>query len=374
MRVMCIIDSLGRGGTQTALVRLAEGLAARGVALSVTSLSADDDPLVVSRLRAAGAWVDAVGRARLLAGVGLVRVYRSIRAFAPHVVQTMLPNADVLGRVLARRAGVPVVVSSVRARNVHKPGWRLWLDRRTAPLADRVVFNSAEVVPFSMDHEGVRQEQVLVIPNGVDVPEGPFADRAALRAAFGIPQDAPVLMSLGRLAEQKDHASLVRALAEPPLEQAYAVVVGAGPLRDALLGLARGCGVAERMCFAGQRDDVPDLLHMADVYVHPATFEGMPNAVMEAMACARPVVACDIDGNRELIDPGVTGVLVPPRQPHALATAAGGLLRDAAAAAALGAAARSAMRERFSVDAMADAYVALYSSLVGVSPASHSNS
>lgn len=366
MKVQCIIDSLGRGGTQTALVLLVQGLAVRGYSVRIIGLSDDADGLIVSRLRDAGAEVRVIGRSRLARGAGIYDVYREIRSWRPDVVQTMLPFADHIGRILGRLAGVPVVVSSIRARNLAKAWWQFLLDRMTARLADRIVFNSREVVSFALEREGVRLGQVEVIPNGVVVPDGPQCEAKKVRAALGIADNVPVVLSVGRLMEQKDHAALVHALADghPILERTHAVIAGDGPLMVELVDLARRLGVSDRLHLPGLRDDVTELLFMADVYAHPAVFEGMPNAVMEAMACGCAVAACDIDGNRELIVHGENGLLSPAGDRAAFARSLTALLGDREAASRMGRKARESIQARYSPDSMTDGFTALYESLV----------
>ena len=110
-------------------------------------------PETVSRLKPY-ADVEIIGEARLRAGIGLTHLARSLRTWPAHVVQTALPTSDMIGRTLGRLVGVPAIFSTIRGRNVDKPAWQRWLDRRTAHWAQTIVFNDRDAIPFAMRHEG----------------------------------------------------------------------------------------------------------------------------------------------------------------------------------------------------------------------------
>jgi glycosyltransferase involved in cell wall biosynthesis len=365
LRAAYVLDSLGPGGTQRALTHLVRGLAGRGWEQTVVGLGDEDSPLVRGPLEAAGARVFTLGKGAVARGAGLVRLVGLLRRARPDVALTLLPWADVLGRPAAWLAGAGVVLSSVRARNVDRPWWWFPLCRLTAPLARRVVFNSREVVPFARAREGVRPEQVVYIPNGCAGAPLP-RDRSAL-AALGVPGDAPVVGSVGRLYAQKNHAALLEALAlgRGALGRAHLVLAGAGPLRAELEARAARLGLGERVHLPGHVADVPALLAGLDAYAQPSAFEGMSNSLMEAMAAGLPVVASAVDGNRELVEHGASGLLVPPGDIPALAGALESVLEDRALAARLGCAAARRMAGAFSIEAMVEAYDALFRSFAG---------
>jgi len=367
LRVAHVVDSLGRGGTQTFLVHLTRGLAGRGFVQLVVALGDEVDGAVRAGIEASGVEVRVIGKAALASGWGLARLALALRGFSPQVVQTLLPHADILGRVAARACTPARVVSSIRARNVDKRRWQFLLDRLTAGLADRVVFNSAAVVPFALAREGVRPGQVVVIPNGVAVADADPTAAAALRRSLLPGGGGPLLVAVGRLWPQKDYPTLLEALALVRRRRPGTVllVAGTGPLLAALRARAGELGLGAAVRFLGRRDDVGALLAAADVFVHAARFEGQPNAVMEAMAAGAPVVATAVDGAAELVEPGRDGLLVPAGDPAALAGAVAGLLDDPSRARALGRAAREKMRARYSLEAMTGAYAELYRAVAG---------
>ena len=346
---------------------LARGLAARGHTVRVTSLNAAADPGLVRELSAAGVEFRAVGKAALALGLGLGPLLRDLRRDPGAVVLTLLPWADTLGRLAARRLGHTRLVSSIRARNIDKPAWQRALDRRTMPVARTVIFNSAEVVAWSQANEGVQPGQVVVIPNGVeDLSDPDGSVRAEMREAHGLDDADFVIGSVGRLYPQKDHATLLRAFARLVTIHGGDLklfIVGDGPLRGSLQRLARELNIHDLIFWAGHKDDLRRWYAAFDALAHTAAFEGMPNVVLEAMSAGVPVVASDIDGCRELVTPE-TGWLAPVGQPNAFATALSEIRREPAAARARALRAQARMRGEFSVDRMVEAYVAVFARLV----------
>jgi glycosyltransferase involved in cell wall biosynthesis len=228
------------------------------------------------------------------------------------------------------------------------------------PWADTVILNSATVREFAIAHEGARSERIVVIPNGVCADEyRTSSDPASLRAELGLPSDRRLLGGVGRLTHQKGFDLLLAALARLAEPDVDLLLAGTGEEESRLRSQACELGLADRVHFAGYRRDVPRLLGALDVYVHPARFEGMPNALLEAMAAACPIVASAVDGNRELIDDGVHGWLVPPDDADALAGAIDASLRDQMTAARRGRAARQRAEEQFSIGTMIDAWEAI---------------
>ena len=366
-RVAYVIDSLRRHGTQTALVYLTNGLAERAYEQRVYCLNDVVDPDIRKRLASCGAGVVVIGKKRLMTFWGIRTVFLELRRWQPQIVQTFLPVADVIGRTVAHIAGIPVIVSSIRARNIDKRCWQFLLDRITLRWVDRVVFNSQHAITFSMQHEGVRAEQVVYIPNCVRVdPTGGAATQAEVRLQLRIPLEARVIGTVGRLYWQKGHRYLLSAFAKvlAAVPDVQLVVIGDGPLRSQLEAEARRIGVIEQTWFLGERADAPALLAALDVYVQPSIYEGMPNSVMEAMAVGKPVIATQVDGIRELIAHGETGWLVEACNAEALAEQIIYALEHADEGARIGAAAARRMRSDFSVDRMVGAYDQLYRNLL----------
>jgi glycosyltransferase involved in cell wall biosynthesis len=331
---------------------------------------------VVQSIRDAGATVEVIGRPLLYSTVGFWRIVAALRRRRPGIVHTMMPWADLVGRAAARLAGARPVVSTVTARYVTKPRIQLLLDRATAGWVDRVAFVSSEIVPFSIEHEGVRPDQVCRIPNGVEWDDADRSEAAArLRQEFG-GGAATIVGMVARLHAQKAHADVIEALVRMGREAEDVRVwfVGDGPERARLAALATRRGLQDRIVFAGERHDARDWIAAMDLFVHPTYFEGLPVAVLEAMAGSRPVVASDVDGLRELIVPGVHGWLVPPGDVEALADAIRAALGDRERAARVARAGAERVKSEFTAARVTESYDALFRSLVpGAGPTASAN-
>lgn len=360
IRVAFFIDDLGIGGTQTWLTLLVRALATRGFEMKVFCMRAIAHPENLRRLRPYAS-VEVIGEARLRGVVGLVYLARVLRRWPADVVQTALPTSDMVGRALGRLTRVPVIFSSVRTRGLEKPAWQLWLDRRTARWAHAVVFNNPEGVGIAVEREGVLPSQVVYIPNAVEVTSAKRPSRD-VREEHHTPEDARVIGTVARLHPQKGHEDLLRAFAivSRSVPEAVLWLVGEGACRTTLERTVVRLGIEAKVRMLGARTDVPDLLGAMDLFALASRWEGMPNALMEAMAAGLPVVASDVDGVRELIRQGETGWRVPAGDPQAMAEALLSVLRDGDRAVRVGLAAQGYMQERFSIDRMAEAFAALY--------------
>ena len=358
------IDDLIVGGTQRWLVHLTEALARRGFESRVYSLRDRSHPHILERLRP-HARVEIIGEPRLWRAEGLVHLARELRAWPADILQTLLPTSDWIGRSLGRGLRVPVVLSSIRGRLMDKPAWQLALDRATARWAQAVIFNNRDAIPFAIRREGVRPEQALYIPNGVAI-HPLSAARAQVRAELRTPDTAPVIGTLARLHPSKNQTALLRAFADVRRlrPDAFLWIVGEGDLRPALEAEARRLDLASAVRMPGIRHDVDDVLSAIDCFALPSRWEGMPNALLEAMAAARPVVASDIDGIRELVADGETGWRIPPDDIPALTAALLRALDQPDLAARLGHNARAWVQTHASLERMADAYADAYRSLL----------
>lgn len=262
----------------------------------------------------------------------------------------------------ARRAAVPAVVRTEHLPYTLRALRQPELERAYAGgalAADRIIcVSDAGRATFRMS--GLDSRRYVTVHNGI-VPSPNRRSRAEVRQGLGL-GDEPVLITVARLTEQKRHEVLLRAL--PRVLRRHPdcrlLLVGSGPLRAMLQQLAEALGIAAHVRFLGQRNDVPDLLAGADAFCLPSYFEGHPLVLMEAMAAGLPVVAARSLGITEVVSSGETGLLVPFEDTIALSAALNRVLSDRMLASQLGARARLAVRERFSVDAMADKVMAVY--------------
>lgn len=205
--------------------------------------------------------------------------------------------------------------------------------------------------------------KVITIPNGVDVSRyGQPVDRGSVRDGLGIPSDATVLVVVGKLMEQKGHHFLLRALRmlSPGVENLHVLFAGEGPLRKELAATATALEVADRVHFLGNRRDIGALLAASDLFVLPSLWEGLPMALLEAMASGLPVVATDVSGSREVVIDGETGWLVPPGNAERLAEAIAAVLREPAEATRRGHAGRDRVELHYSARTQAATHAELF--------------
>lgn len=221
----------------------------------------------------------------------------------------------------AREAGVPLVVATE-----HLPAWSEWGDflpwkRYALREVDRLFAVSASVRASFVALDLVPPERIEAVDNGVeeDKEEDKEEARALVRAALGLPASAPLLLFCGRLVEQKDPYALFDSFALLPLLKAHLLVVGDGPLWEHCRSRVRENDLEGRVHFLGNRSDMARLRAASDVFVLPSKFEGLPLAVLGAMAARLPVVACDVMGTRDCVRHQQTGFLAPHADVEALA-------------------------------------------------------
>lgn len=229
------------------------------------------------------------------------------------------------GRLAARLCGARLVLHEHFA-DPRMPAYQGLADRLLAPLTDAAIAVSGSTRDFLVDARHVPRSRVRLIWNGAPLDEfAPVPRERALRVRreLGIPPEAPVVGTIGRLSKQKGHRYLIEAAARvlARVPEARFLIAGDGDLAAPLHGQAAALGLGERVVFAGHRTDVPDLLGAFDVFCLSSLYEGTPLALFEAMASGKAIVSTAVDGCREVITDGVDGLLVPPADPTALAAA-----------------------------------------------------
>lgn len=296
------------------------------------------------------------------------RFYRFLRQRRPDILNTHMFRATMVGAPIARLAGVPTVIATFHGREP----WRRGLIKGSYVvdrLVDRFVHRMIAVCESSKRYltrtKGLDPAKITVIHNGRDLdryrPPAPDAVRA-IRTELGIADGEPLVGVVGRLDEQKGHTYLLDALPEVLRRhpRARLVLVGEGPLRAPLEQQAARLGVLPGIVFTGFRTDVPAVMGAMDVVVLPSLYEGLPLVLIEALAMARPVVATAVDGSVDVVEDGVSGILVPPADPAALAKGLLQLLDDPALARRLGEAGRRSTLQRFTLDRQIAESAALY--------------
>lgn len=383
-RILQLVRNLDVGGAQEVVVTLASRLSSEGHEVIVGTLK--DGP-VRSEIQRAGIPVVVLEERRrpVTSPMGFLadmwRLRRRITGLIDDhgidIVQThLLRSVDFVVASLSRRVSVVWTFHNVnftlRREHLSRHGWLLTpkrvvyrtLYRAFARRVAAIVAVSDEVGEVVDSYLGGAQ-RVTVIHNGVDTAR--FTDAAAsptLRDELRLQPDDRLMLMVGTFKEQKGHRHLIDAVARlhAGTRRLTVALVGDGPLRDSIARLVEEMNMTERVRFLGNRRDVPSLLATADYFVLPSLWEGLPMALLEAMAAGLPCLATRVSGSAAAIVPGVSGLLVPPGDADALADGIEYLLADDDRAAAMGAAARERVETRYSAVQQARTHLALFDS------------
>lgn len=376
-RVLFVPTSLEVGGAEKQMVLLIKGLLARGWQCEVFALELTG-PLR-DKLRQLGVVMHDGGYRRASGPVPgffmLCRAQLRLLLLAlrrrPQVVHAYLPLANLLGALAGRLSARGAVVISYRALGTHRarhPGWE-YLERLCNRLSHGITVNSQAVAQDTLAFDGRAKAKLTLIYNGLELPPlpGNASQRVEVRKVLSIAQDETALIAVGNLIAYKGHQDLIRALprllAGRPNLKLFLVGEDRG-IGQELAETARRLGVARQLVFLGYRDDVPWLLQGMDLFVLPSHEEGFNNALLEAMAAGLPVVATEVGGNREALESGRWGILVPPHAPERIALAVETLLDGRGKDQAQGREASASVRSRFGVGKMVSSYIQLYEKLL----------
>lgn len=367
MKIALIIPTMDRGGAEKQVVLLAIGLKEAGHDVRVVLLTRDGPRS--EELRNAGVPVDLIQKKFKADPSALWRLKKTIQAFDPDVVHTWLFAANSFGRVAARMAGVPVIIASERCVDPWKRRWHFVIDRYLAKCTDAITTNSEGVRNFYVAH-GLASDQFEIIPNGVesqtDHTKPLSRNRDEVFADLEVDVKNKMILAVGRLWPQKRVRDLIWAgeLLATLRGDVTLVIIGDGPQRDGLIRHRDAVSQVEHVRFAGQRDDVGELLPHADAFWIASEYEGQSNAVIEAMLAGVPVVASDIPGNRDLVIENETGWLFELGSEAELVQQTNDLLNDPDSAARVTQAAKLRIETEFTVEKMVQRHIDLYDRLV----------
>ncbi|WP_010585647.1 glycosyltransferase [Schlesneria paludicola] len=363
IRLVFCITELDLGGAERALTQL------------VLGLNRDEwEPHVIC-LGPSGHFVDVLKgeqipviclNARGIASLPriLIRLTQELRRLRPALVQTFLFHANLLGRVAARFAGIPHVVSGIRVAD-HRSRWYGRLDRWTNSLVTTNVCVSQGVADYSADVVGLARSKLRVIPNAVEIERFANAPPTDLRS-LGIPDGSRTFIAIGRLERQKGMDLLIDAVAlwKTIPDDVQILIVGDGHDRDSLQAQVAEHRLTDRVHFAGPRQDIPGLLKSACALVLASRWEGMPNVVLEAMATGRAVIATRVEGVPEIVRDRVSGLVVSPDSPADLRSALEWFAENPQFVESAGSESQRIVRESFTTEATCKAYTNVYRTLL----------
>jgi len=373
LKVLFTIGSLDLGGTESQMVLLILELKKRGFHCEVFAL-ADQGPLhrdlEAHRVVVLNGGYDP-NVAFLLKVLQLSRALFRLIALSfrmkPDVIHAYLPLTNFLGALAGRMTGVDKIITSRRALGTHQDRHRLWkpFDQIANLLSDCVTANSHAVANDTVVRDGADRKKLAIIPNGIDCKRFDVAvkKREVMRQALGLKAGEFGVIMVGNLIPYKGHADFLQALPYIVKTVSNLRLFLVGEDRGVwkiLKGMANDLGVADYVIYLGCRDDVAEVLAAMDIFVMPSHEEGFSNALLEAMASGLAIVATDVGGNREALENGNLGILLPPRNPVGLADAVRYLLTNKDFCLQLGLRAKQTVKTKYAVAAMVNAHIALY--------------
>ncbi len=357
VRVAHLVLSLQVGGLEKVVLDLARHADRATFDTCVLCLRASGP--APPRFERSGVSVHSLGLSELRRGHTLFRLIRWLLRVRPDVLHTHNPTPHLYGALAACAAGVPVLVHTKHGRNYPESLRAVAWNRLASCLSDRIVAVSEDAAAVARRVEHVAGRKITVIRNGIDLAEFPppgsrtWGRGPAIHIArlIDLAKDQTTLLRAARLVAER----------EPGFQL---LIVGDGPDRERLTALAEELRLGGHVQFLGFRGDVSALLGTADLFVLSSVTEGISLTLLEAMAAGLPIVATDVGGNREVVVPDQTGLLVPARSPEALAEAMLRVLRDPDRARRMGAAGRQRVEDEFSLGRMVTEYGQLYLSLL----------
>ena len=318
-----LIVSLSYAGAQTQMLALAKTLKARGWEIKVITMMKPEGSTIVPMLEALDiewASLDVTrGSSNPLSPISNLR--NLVKKWRPTILHSHMIHANILARLARLVTPIPILICT--AHNTVEGGrTREIMYRLTDPLCDYTT-NVSQVAVTRYIKEGIApKNKISLLPNGLDSSQfksNPGA-RSRLRETLGLGNDFSWL-AVGRLDDQKDFSTMLKAFAALKHLQSKLLIVGEGPHLEMLQTLVKDLKLETRVSFLGVRRDVPDIMNAVDAYLMSSVMEGLPMVLLEAAASRLPIVSSDVGGNREIVLEGQSGFLVPHSQPQALANA-----------------------------------------------------
>ena len=357
VNILYLVVGLEIGGTEIQLLELLKKLDRRKYNPIVCSIK--EKGIVADDIEKTDIRVESLSirnRFNLLALPRLVKILRRERI---DILHTFLFWANILGRFTGRIARVPIIISSEECINLRKKKIAILIDRLTSRWADRIVVISKAIKNTLVERERISPEKIEVIYNGIDLNSFKTEDKKE-------EDSIPKVGIVGRLHPDKGHRYFLKAAAqivkkEPRVEF---LIVGNGPLRKELGALSNKLGLSGKVIFAGERRDILKIISSLDILVLSSLEEGLGNVLLEAMATGKPVIATKVGGVPEVVLDGETGILVPPRNPEALAQVTLKLLTNRALAKRMGQAGRRRVEKYFTIDRMVKETEKVYNNFI----------
>ncbi|MDO9464863.1 MAG: glycosyltransferase [bacterium] len=297
---------------------------------------------------------------------GILRLARLMKKMQIDIVHTHLYRANLAGRIAAKLAGIPVIITNEHNIDSWKKFPQRLSDRVLAGITNKIIAVSDAVKDFYVKKIGISEDKIITIYNGVDISKfQTYVNINKKREEFGIKPDEKIITIIGRLQQQKGHVYFLKAaqIIRKKKPNVKFLVVGDGPLESQLKTASDDLGISKNVIFTGLREDIPQILAMSDISVLTSLREGFSITVLESMAAGKPVVVTDVGGNSEVVKHGETGFIIPPQSPEDLALYSLNLINNQELAKKMGEEAEKRVLN-FSIDRMVEKTENLYTLLL----------
>lgn len=354
LKILHIISKLPIGGVENQLLLVLKNYNREKFQPFVCSLS--DKGEIGKEIEKIGIKVFALNKLKHTFDFSIVKdICNIIKREKIQIVRTHQYHANFYGRIAAKKSKVPCIVASVhnvytRDKKLH----RRIINRFLAKFTDKIIAVSEEVKRDILKYDKIPEDKVQVIYNGVDLNAfNQSFDKKQIKKKLGInPDDVPVIGTVGRLTEQKGHIYLLQAILKlkNKFPDIKVLIVGDGPLMDALKSYTSSSGLSKNVIFTGFKRDIPALLSIMDIFVFPSLWEGLPNALIEAMASGKTIIASNLPQIKEVLGSDGLGILVPPKDSDSISQSIDFLLKNEEIAKKMGNLAKNKACIRFNIE------------------------
>jgi glycosyltransferase involved in cell wall biosynthesis len=364
INILHVISRLPVGGVENQLLMILKNYDGRKLFPLVCSLS--DKGEIGREIEDSGIEVISLNKLKHRFDWTIVKdIYNLIKTKNVKIVRTHQYHANLYGRLAAWLAHVPCIIASVHnVYTIDKKIHRRIINKFLARFTDKVVAVSNAVKKEVVKYDGLTEEKVIVIYNGIDINRFLNTTGNLIRSELGLSQEVPIIGTIGRLTPQKGQKYLLEAVSrlKEKFPQIVLLVAGDGPLRDELKNYATSLGIMENAIFLGTRRDIPSILSAVDIFVLSSVWEGLSNALIEAMAACKPIIATDIPPNREILEK--VGILIPPENSDAIADSIEFLLHNKTLADNLCTAAKERALSSFNIKTTVKQYTDLFEDIM----------
>ncbi len=375
--LLYVFDNLEFGGGERFFAQLINRLSGKRYKIMVACL-----PTVtfLEKIEGSGALVKSVDMRNRFNVKVILQLASLMKREKIDIVHSQGARADFFARIAGRLAKVPFDISIVQMPvegfdvALIKKFVYIVLNRFSERFVDRFIVVSDALEKIMIEKHGIEPQRVVKIYNGIEKDEYCIEDeeiarrRIAFRKESGLGKDVPIVGAIGRLVWQKGFEYFIEAIPDVlrKIPEAMFLIVGEGKLKDELNVKSKMLKLEDKIIFTGFRSDIKDILASVDAFAMPSLLEGLPMILLEAMAMMKPIVATKIEGIREVLENGLTGLLVSPKDPQVLSEAIVDLLIHKDKARQMGLTARKVVEERFGVNAMVQKVEGVYEELLNM--------